>query len=108
MNASISIRLGLEDLLADLHHARKHTELGRLALLAYCEVRGWARQAGEAGIAEQSTNMFTTSPCVNKDEFLTKVDALIASLEQILETAPAVPRSFQTYLAPAAQPALQS
>ena len=34
----------LEDLLADLVHARRNQDLGRLALLAYCEVKSWARQ----------------------------------------------------------------
>lgn len=94
MNTSLSIRLGLEDLLADLQHARKHAELGRLALLAYCEVRGWARQAGEAGIAEQSTLMFTANPCVSKDEFLSKVDALIGALQQLHGSVAAVPHAY--------------
>ncbi len=81
MTTSLSIQLGLEDLLADLHHARRHQELGRLALLAYCEVRSWARQAGETEISEHSTQIFTQDPCVNKDDFLAKVDLLIAALE---------------------------
>ena len=89
MNISPSIRLGLEDLLADLRHARRHAELGRLALLAYCEVRGWARQAGEIGIASQSTKMFTENPYANKDDFLAKVDALIQSLERLKTAAAA-------------------
>lgn len=81
MTTSIGIQLGLEDLLADLHHARRNKELGRLALLAYCEVRGWARQAGKPDIADSATRMFTENPCVSKDEFLAKVDRLIATLE---------------------------
>ncbi len=97
MNASLSIRLGLEDLLADLHYARKHAELGRLALLAYCEVRGWARQAGESAIAAQSTAMFTANPCVNKDDFLAKVDALIAALEAVHATSPAAAPHFGSF-----------
>lgn len=108
MNASLSIRLGLEDLLADLHHARKHSELGRLALLAYCDVRGWARQAGEAGIADQSAKMFTENPCVNKTDFLAKVDALILALEHLHDTVPSAPAPFATVARPAGQqPALQ-
>lgn len=83
MTTSLSIQLGLEDLLADLHHARRHQELGRLALLAYCEVRSWARQAGEAGIAEHSTQIFTQDPCVSKEAFLAKVDLLITALERL-------------------------
>jgi hypothetical protein len=81
MTNSLGIQLGLEDLLADLHHARRNRELGRLALLAYCEVRGWARQAGKPDIADSATRMFTENPCVSKDEFLAKVDRLITTLE---------------------------
>jgi hypothetical protein len=81
MTTSLGIQLGLEDLLADLHHARRNGELGRLALLAYCEVRGWARQAGKPDIADSATRMFTENPCVNRNEFLAKVDHLIMTLE---------------------------
>ncbi len=83
MNTSISLQLGLDDLLADLVFARKQNELGRLALLAYCEVRCWARQAGEPAIAERSTAMFTDQPCTSKDAFLMRVDGLISDLEQL-------------------------
>ena len=88
MTNSSSIRLGLEDLLADLHHARRNQELGRLALLAYCEVRSWARQAGELEIANHSTQIFTQDPCVSKDDFLSKVDMLVAKLEGLLSAYP--------------------
>jgi hypothetical protein len=81
MNTSPAIQFGLEDLLADLHHARRNNDLGRLALLAYCEVRGWARQAGKLDIAESAMAMFTENPCVSKAEFLAKIDRLIATLE---------------------------
>jgi hypothetical protein len=50
-------------------------------LLAYCEVRSWARQAGESEVAEYSTQIFTQDPCVSKEDFLAKVDLLIAALE---------------------------
>lgn len=89
MTTSLSIQLGLEDLLADLHHARRHQELGRLALLAYCEVRSWARQAGEPDISEHSTQIFTQDPCVSKEDFLAKVDLLISALERLQATYPA-------------------
>ena len=82
MITSLGIQLGLEDLLADLRYARKNGELGRLALLAYCDVRGWARQAGQPDIADSATCMFIENPCVSKDEFLAKVDTLIATLER--------------------------
>lgn len=82
MNTPIAIQLGLEDLLGDLYHARRQKALGRLALLAYCEVRGWARQAGKPDVAESATRMFTEDPCVSKEEFLEKIDRLITTLEQ--------------------------
>jgi hypothetical protein len=93
MNTSPSIQLVLEDLLADLHHARRNTDLGRLALLAYCEVRNWARLAGKPDIAEWATRMFTENPCVSRDEFLEKIDTLIAALErhQLASTVAAMP-----------------
>ena len=84
MTTSHSIQLALEDLLADLHHARRQGDLGRLALLAYCEVRGWARQAGKADIADGAACLFTENPCVSRDEFLVKIDTLIANLERHL------------------------
>lgn len=81
MIISTSLQLGLDDLLADLVYARRHGELGRLALLAYCEVRCWARQAGEPAIAERSTLMFTEHPCTSREAFLSEMDSLIADLE---------------------------
>lgn len=83
MTTSLSIQLGLEDLLADLHHARRQKDVGRLALLAYCEVRSWARQARASGISEHSTQIFTQDPCVSKEAFLAKVDTLIAELDHL-------------------------
>jgi hypothetical protein len=91
MNTLPAIQLVLEDLLADLLHARRKKDLGRLALLAYCEVRSWARQAGKADIADWATRMFTENPCVSKDEFLEKIDTLITALERQQQAyAPAV------------------
>ncbi|MCF8167267.1 MAG: hypothetical protein K9J77_01460 [Rhodoferax sp.] len=85
MNMARAIQLGLEDLLADLQHARRENQLGRLALLTYCEVRNWARRAGKHDIADGATRMFTENPCVSKEEFLAKVDTVIATLEQCLQ-----------------------
>jgi hypothetical protein len=77
-----SLLLGLDDLLADLQHARRSGELGRLALLSYCEVRNWARQAGEARVADHSRNMFTEQPHISREAFLCEVDSLIMELEE--------------------------
>jgi len=78
----LPLQLGLEDLLGDLRHARKRGDLGRLALLAYCEVRRWARLAGEQQLAERSAGLITRSPLTSRDEFLGHVDGLILDLEE--------------------------
>ena len=89
MNASAPLlQLGLEDLLGDLRHARKSGDLGRLALLAYCEVRRWARLAGEQQLAEHSSALITQSPLASRDQFLTRVDVLIIELEQARSRLP--------------------
>ncbi|MEO5697335.1 MAG: hypothetical protein ABIQ60_09410, partial [Burkholderiaceae bacterium] len=67
---SQNLQLGLEGLLGDLWHARRHGDLGRLALLSYCEVRRWARLSGEHELAEHSSVMVTGSPHVNRESFL--------------------------------------
>jgi len=81
MTNYINTQLALEDLLADLHHARKHDQLGRLALLAYCEVKGWARRAGKPDVADTALRMFSENPSLSKAEFLQSIDSLIATLE---------------------------
>jgi len=85
------LQLSLEDILGELQHARRHADMSRLALLAYCEVRRWARQAGEADLAERSTDLITRSPPASRDQFMDEVDALIVALEQtharLLQTA---------------------
>ena len=83
MNASTSRQLGLEELVADMRHARRQNDLGRLALLAYCEVRRWAREASEPDIAERSSLMMTGRPHASRAAFLEDVDALIAQLELV-------------------------
>jgi hypothetical protein len=81
MNASTRLQLDLEDLLADLRHARRSGDLGRLALLCYCEVRRWARHAWEPELAERAARMITASPHTSRRTFLEDVDALIQGLE---------------------------
>jgi GMP synthase-like glutamine amidotransferase len=81
-NLQRSLELGLDDLLAELQDARRYDELGRLALLAYCDVRSWARQAGETDVAHHSTAIFTEQPHSSKEAFLRKVDDLIEQLQQ--------------------------
>jgi len=80
---SVSARLGLDDVLGDLQHARRRGDLGRLALLAYCEVRRWARQVGEQDLAQHSLALLTNKPHASRSEFLHRVDELIEELEGI-------------------------
>ena len=83
MNTSTApLQLGLEDPLGHLQHARRNGDMGRLALLAYCEVRRWARQAGEPELADRSTALITRHPHANRDQFMEQIDGLIEALEQ--------------------------
>jgi hypothetical protein len=81
MSDHLAIYLGLDDVLGDLQHARRRGDLGRLALLAYCEVRRWARQAGEPELAASSLALIIDSPSPTRSEFLHRVDGLIEALE---------------------------
>ena len=82
MRHTLHTQLVLEDLLAELQHARKHGELGRLALLAYCDVKGWARRAGKQDVADLALRLFSEDPCTSKAEFLQGIDHLIAALQK--------------------------
>jgi hypothetical protein len=81
MTNSVDNQLALEDLLADLNFARKHDQIGRLALLAYCDAKGWARWAGKHDVAAKALEMFSQSPYHTKHEFLEDINNLIATLE---------------------------
>ncbi len=83
MNISMTLQLCLDDLLAELRHARRRDDLGRLALIAYCEIRRWARQAGENDVAQHSAAMFTGEPHASREAFLEHVDNLVLELEQV-------------------------
>jgi hypothetical protein len=90
MGDYLRVYLNLDDVLGDLQHARRQGDLGRLALLAYCEVRRWARQAGEPGLAASSLALITDHPAPSRSEFLRRVDDLIRELEAVRQrlTAP--------------------
>jgi hypothetical protein len=83
MMPALSQQLGLEDLLADLRHARRSGDLGRLALLSYCEVRRWARDAGNSLLAEHASELITGSPPISQEAFLGHIDDLIHELEDV-------------------------
>lgn len=80
MDLPAKLRLDLDDLLADLQHARRQGDLGRLALVSFCDVRRWARQAGEREIADLATAMFNGEPHPSRAAFLDAVDRLIDAL----------------------------
>ncbi len=83
MNTPLELQLRLDDLLAELQHARRNDELGRLALLIYCEVRCWARQVNEPTLAAHAGAMFTEQPHVSREVFLAQVDSLIVQMTAV-------------------------
>lgn len=85
----MSLILSLEDLLGELRHARRQGDLGRLALIAYCEVRRWARDAGQPELAERSAAMITEGPMASREDFLGRVDHLIFEMERLRQNWPA-------------------
>ena len=82
-NALESLHQGLEALLGDLQRARTSGDLGRLALLAYYEVRRWARVADEQELAQQSAALISDLPYADRASFIAAVDGLIDELEQV-------------------------
>lgn len=79
----LPLQLQLDDVLGSLRYARRTDDLGRLALLAYCEVRRWARCARQDSLAEQACELVARSPHRSRTEFLALVDQVINELEQI-------------------------
>ena len=87
LNLPESLRNGLEDLAGDMVYARRNADLGRLALLCYCEIRHWARVAGEERLAELSCALVTEHPAGDRKAFLGQVDEVIAELGHVCERA---------------------
>jgi len=86
MEPAMDSQWGLDDLLADLQHARKRGDLGRLAFVSYCDVRRWAREAGRSVLADQATRLITESPHQSREDFLSQIDALILALEVLRDS----------------------
>ena len=102
-NLSESLRLGLEDLLADLWHARRTDDQGRLALLFFSDVRRWARMADRQGLAQRASDMVTACPHASRASFIAQADGLIAELEGALGDADGQPSSQSFQHAPIGQ-----
>jgi hypothetical protein len=98
---SSGLTLALQDLLGDLRAARTEEDLGRLALLAYCDVRRWARQADQPKLAELSLALVTSCPFADRESFLSQVDRLMAEATMIVgEIEDEVPLSANGVTAP--------
>lgn len=79
---SESLRVGLDDLARDVAVARMQEQVGRLALLCFCEIRPWARLAGNERLGAQAAAMIGLPIPISRRTFLNGVDALIVELEQ--------------------------
>jgi hypothetical protein len=90
MDQPARLGLDLDDLLADLQHARGQGDLGRLALVAFCDVRRWARHAGQREIADLAAAMFSGNPHPSRAAFLDAVDRLIAALARLQVQSPSL------------------
>jgi hypothetical protein len=81
MVTATQLRTGLEDVLAELHHARRSGDLGRLAVLSYCDLKRWARIAGHESLARRSWELIFNCPHATHDDFLSAADTLIQDAE---------------------------
>lgn len=80
---SEAVGLALEDVLGDIRHARRNGDLGRVAVITFCDLRRWAWWAGEHALAQRSSEVFLQVPFADKASFLREVDDLIARAERI-------------------------
>ena len=76
------LRDRLEDLAAEIGDARRRMDLGHLAALCYCEIRPWARRAGERRLADLSWRLSMQPLPLDRAAFLAQIDRLIEELEQ--------------------------
>ena len=81
------LRNRLEDLAAEIGVARKRLDLGHLAALCFCEVRPWARRAGEGTLADLSWRLSIQPLPLDRTAFLAQIDQLIEELEQACSRA---------------------
>lgn len=79
------LKLCLEDVLADLWHARRIEDLGQLTLLMHFDLRRWALSAGQELLVQGTRDLMLGCPHSSRVEFLQKVDKLIAEAERAHE-----------------------
>lgn len=80
---SSKLQLDLDDILGSMLYARRRGDIGGLALLAYWDVRRWARVAHIPELAERASRVITERPHATREEFLAAVDEVIAELERV-------------------------
>lgn len=78
-----NLLLDLDDVLGNMHHARRTGDLGRLALLTYWEAGKWARRAHRDALAARARDVMIQQPHPDRTAFLTIVDDVIRELERI-------------------------
>ena len=84
---SDGLRQGLEGLAGEVSSACRRDDLGALALLSYCEIRRWARSAGEQRLAQLSCALIAEHTAGDRKEFLAQVDNVIAEFELVCRRA---------------------
>lgn len=82
-NSNSALQLHLEDVLGELHHARRMDDLGRLVHVTYWDVRRWARSAHREALASRAADLILSQPQPSRAACLEIVDDVIRELERI-------------------------
>jgi hypothetical protein len=83
MNVNLNLDMHLEDVLGELHHARRMDDLGRLVLVTYWDVRRWARSVRREALASRAGELICAQPLPSRAACLEIVDDVIRELERI-------------------------
>jgi hypothetical protein len=81
MATDFDLRLALEDLLAQLWHARRTGDLGRLAHLGFSDVQRWGRTARESLLVARAHELLAKCPYDTREDLIWAIDRLIADVE---------------------------
>ncbi|WP_156373561.1 hypothetical protein [Pseudorhodoferax sp. Leaf267] len=82
-NLNTALHLHLEDVLGELHYARRMDNLGRLVHVTYWDVRRWARSAHREALASRASDLICAQPQPSRAACLEIVDDIIRELERI-------------------------
>lgn len=86
MTPTSQLLLSLEDVVAELHCARRAGDLGRITVLSYSDLKRWARMARNETLAQRSWEFILKCPHRSRDEFLSEADSLIQEAETALQS----------------------